>query len=233
MTKELLSKRGIDFESLDIENDPGALEQLHRLGLMTVPVVAMGERYVVGWNPPKVAELVGFDLIEQVTPPGELIDSIKMVLEAAIRAVRQVPDDRLMLKSPDRDRPLRQLAHHVFRVVEAGVDADVLGEFPAGVWLFGKDIPAHTSAARIARYGESVRAKFEVWFSEIDAAAFGREIDTDVGPRTLSQVLERTRSHAAQHLRQLYVFLEWSGVQPDRPLTPGDLRGIQLPDAVW
>jgi hypothetical protein len=233
MTKELLSKRGIDFESLDIENDPGALEQLHQLGLKTVPVVAVAERYVVGWNPPRVAELVGFDLVERATPPRELIDSIKMVLEAAVRAVRQVPDDRLMMKSPDRERPLRQLAHHVFRVVEAGVDADVLGEFPAGVWLFGKDIPAHTSAARIARYGESVRAKFEAWFSEIDAAAFAREIDTDVGPRTLSQVLERTRSHAAQHLRQLYVFLEWSDVRPDRPLTPDDLRGIQLPDAVW
>jgi hypothetical protein len=233
MTKELLSKRGIEYESLDIENDAGALAQLRTLGLSTVPVVAVGDRYVTGWNPPKVAELVGFELVERATPPEELMGSLEMLLDAALRAVRQVPDEHLMMKSPDRDRPLRQLAHHVFRVIEAGVDADVLGEFPAADWLFGKDIPSHTSAARIARYGEAVQAKFAVWYAQVDPAAIRREIDTDVGPRTLSQVLERTRSHAAQHLRQVYVFLEWVGVEPDRPLTAEDLKGIDLPEAVW
>jgi hypothetical protein len=46
-------------------------------------------------------------------------------------------------------------------------------------------------------------------------------------------VLERTRFHAAQHIRQLYVFLGWIGIEPDRPLTAEDLKGIELPDAVW
>jgi uncharacterized damage-inducible protein DinB len=233
MTKELLSKRGIEYEALDIENDPGALDQLRALGLSTVPVVALGDRYVTGWNPPKVAQLLGFDLVERVTSPDELIKSLAMLLEAGLRAVRQVPDEHLMMRSPDRDRPLRQLAHHVFRVIEVGVDADVLGEFPAADWLFGKDIPSHTSAARIARYGEAVQAKFAAWFQQLDEASFRREIETDVGQRTVAQVLERTRSHAAQHLRQLYVFLEWIGVEPDRPLTAEDLKGIDLPESVW
>jgi hypothetical protein len=233
MTKELLSKRGIAFESLDIENDPGALEQLRALGLSTVPVVAVGDRYVAGWNPPKVAELVGFDLVERVTPPEEIIASLKMLLEASLRAVRQVPDEHLQMKSPDRDRPLRQLAHHLFRVIEAGVDADILGEFPALQWLPNSDIPAHTSAARIARYGEAVQAKVLSWFSTVDPAAFARTIDADVGPRTLSQILERTRFHNAQHLRQVYVFLGWLGIEPDQPLTPEDLAGIDLPEAIF
>jgi len=159
MTKELLSKRGIAFEALDIENDPGALEQLRALGLSTVPVVAVGDRYVAGWNPPKVAELVGFQLVERVTPPRELIDSLKMLLEAQLRVVRQVPDEHLTMKSPDRDRPLRQLAHHCFRVIEVGVDADVLGEFPALQWLPNSDIPSHTSSERIARYGRRSRPR--------------------------------------------------------------------------
>ena len=233
MTKELLSKRGIEYESLDVENDPGALAQLRALGLSSVPAVAVGDRAVTGWNPTKVAELVGFSLEERTAPPAEMIASLEMLLDATLRAVRQVPDDQLMLKSPDRDRPLRQLAHHVFRVIEAGVDADVLGEFPAQEWLKGKDIPEHTSSARIARYGEAVRAKFLSWFATVDEAAFARTIDADVGPRTFAQVMERTRFHAAQHLRQLYVFLGWIGVEPDRPLTAEDLKGIELPDAVW
>jgi DinB superfamily/Glutaredoxin len=233
MTKELLSKRGIAFEALDIENDPGALEQLQALGLTTVPVVAVGDRYVAGWNPPKVAELVGFQLVERATPPEQLIDSLKMLLEASLRAVRQVPDAHLTMKSPDRDRPLRQLAHHCFRVIEVAVDADVLSEFPAVQWITNDDIPGHTSAARIVRYGEAVQAKVLRWFAEIDPAAFDRTIDADVGPRTLSQILERTRFHAAQHLRQVYVFLDWIGIQPDQPLTEEDLKGIELPEAIW
>src|SRR2546421_12929297 len=116
MTKELLSKRGIEFVSRDIENDPGALDELRALGISSVPAVGVGERYVLGWSPPKVAELVGFELRERAAPPGEQIDSLERLLDATIRVVRQVPDEHLMMKSPDRDRPLRQLAHHVFRV---------------------------------------------------------------------------------------------------------------------
>ena len=233
MTKELLSKRGLTYESLDIENDPRALEQLGGLGLATVPVVAVGDRWVAGWNPTRIAELVGFSLQERTAPPAEIVASLLMLLDAALRAVRQVPDDQLLLKSPDRDRPLRQLAHHVFHVIEVGVDADVLGEFPAARWLAARDVPEHTTSERIARYGEAARAKVATWFAQIDEAAFARTIDADVGPRTLGQVLERTRSHAAQHLRQIYAFLEQIGVQPDRPLTAEDLRGIDLPEAVW
>jgi len=52
------------------------------------------------------------------------------------------------------------------------------------------------------------------WFGQIDPAAFDRMIDADVGPRTLSQILERTRFHAAQHLRQVYV--SWTGLASSR-----------------
>jgi glutaredoxin len=233
MTKEFLSRRGIPFEALDIENDPAAADALRALGFTSVPVVARGARAFAGWNPTKLAELLDIEHTERTAPADELIRSLDMILAAAIRAVRQVPDGRLTMRSPDRDRLLRQLAHHIFRVVDAGVDADILGRFPAGEWLAGGDMPQHTSAGRIARYGEAVRAKFQRWFSEIDPAAFDRPIEADIGERTVAQVLERTRSHAAQHLRQLYEFLRWCQVEPDRPLSADDLRGIDLPDAVW
>ncbi|MBA2449906.1 MAG: NrdH-redoxin, partial [Chloroflexi bacterium] len=44
----MLSKRDIAYESLDIENDPGALEQLQALGISTVPAVVVGGRSVLG-----------------------------------------------------------------------------------------------------------------------------------------------------------------------------------------
>src|SRR5581483_6624594 len=79
---------------------------------------------------------------------------------------------------------------------------------------------------------EAVRAKLTAWYTGADPAAFARIIDADVGPRTLAQVLERTRLHAGQHLRQLYAFVEWCGVTPDDRLTDERLRelGFELPE---
>ena len=55
MTKEFLSRRGIPFEALDVENDPAAAEALGALGFKSVPVVARGPRTFGGWNPTKSA----------------------------------------------------------------------------------------------------------------------------------------------------------------------------------
>ena len=44
---------------------------------------------------------------------------------------------------------------------------------------------------------------------------------------------EHVRSRAARRLRQLYEFLRWCGIEPDRSLTWEELKGIDLPDTVW
>ena len=235
MTKAWLSKRGIEFEALDVANDPEALRALQALGLMSVPAVVVGDRSMTGWNPTRLAELVGLPPDERTVPPAELVVTLRLVLDGALRAVRQVPDDRWEMMAPGRERPLREVARHLFHVVEASVDADVLGVFPADAWLAERDVPSLTGAERLARYGEAARAKFETWYADGYAADFDRIIDADVGPRTLAQVLERTCLHAAQHLRQLYAFLEWCDVTPADPLSVEELRrrGLELPDSIF
>jgi glutaredoxin-like protein NrdH len=231
MTKALLSRRGVEFDVRDIENDPTAFEELQALGLMSVPVVVAGDRHVVGWNPTKVGELVGFEAREVSTTPEHMLSTIRTLLDASLRAVAQIPEPMLTWKSPDRDRPLRQLVHHMFRNYELGVDADVLGEFPARTtWRMTRDVPTFDSTARLVRYGETVRAKFNQWYSVHDPAAFSATIDADVGPRTMLQVLERTRLHSAFHLRQVYAFLEAGGVKPIEPITLAEMRQMGLED---
>jgi len=232
MTKAMLSRRGVEFDAFDVENDPRALEQLRALGLSSVPAVLVGERSMTGWNPTRLAELVGFSLQEQTGTPAELLSSQRVILDAALRAVGQIPDDGWERMAPGRRRPLRELARHVFHAVEAGVDADLLGVFPANQWLAARDVPALTGAPLLTRYGEAVRAKFHAWYEAVppDAARFRRTIEADVGPRSLEQVLQRTRLHSGQHLRQLYAFLGWLGVTPDEPLTDDDLRKMGLTD---
>ena len=235
MTKALLSRRGVEFDALDVEKDPEAMAELRALGIRSVPAVVVGERSMSGWNPSKLAELVGFAHEERTVAPEELVSSIRLVLDAALRATRQVPDDRWEMKAPGRSRPLRELVRHLFEVIEGGVDADVLGVFPADEWFKQRDVPSLTGAARLGRYGEAVRGKLDAWYATLDLPTFERTIDADVGPRTLRQVLERTRLHAAQHLRQVYAFLGWCGVTPEEPLTDEDLRrlGFELPKDVF
>jgi hypothetical protein len=236
MTKALLSSRGIEFDAMDVANDPAAVTALAELGISSVPAVVVGERWMTGWNPTRLAQLVGFAYSERAAPPEELIGSIGQIVDSAIRAVGQVPDTEWESVWPGRERPLRELARHLFEVIERGVDADVLGAFPADQWLRNHDAPGLASAALLVRYGQAVQAKFAAWYvAPLDAAAFRRSIDADVGSRTLTQVLERTRLHAGQHLRQIYALLNKSGVQPEAPLTDEDLRrvGLELPNDVF
>lgn len=93
-----------------------------------------------------------------------------------------------------------------------------------------RDVPTFDTTQRLVRYGEMVRAKFNAWYDHVDAAAFEATIEADVGPRTLMQVLERTRLHSSFHLRQVYAFLEAGKVTPESPLTLEDMRGMGLED---
>lgn len=231
MTKALLSRRGVEFDVRDIEKDDGAFEELQALGVMSVPAVVVGGKMVLGWNPTKLGELVGFEANEVSTTPEHMISSMRTILDATIRAVGQIPHEMLGWKSPDRDRPLRQLVHHMFRNYELGVDADILGEFPARTtWRMTRDVPTFDTTQRLVRYGEMVRAKFNSWFDGVEREAFETIIDADVGPRTLMQVLERTRLHSSFHLRQVYAFLEAGKVVPVEPITLEEMRQMGLVD---
>jgi hypothetical protein len=236
MTRAWLSAHGVPFQVRDVARDPAALAELRARGIATVPTVIVGEQYLTGWNPQRLAALVGRTHEERAASPDELVESLLAVLDAALRATRQVPDDRWELQTPGRPRPLRELVRHLFEVAERGVDADVLGIFPAQQWLPDRDVPDLTGAARLARYGEAVRAKVAAWYAVREPARFARTIDADVGPRTLAQVLDRTRHHAAQHLRQVYALLERSGIAPEAPLTLTALQQLgldQLPPEVF
>lgn len=58
-------------------------------------------------------------------------------------------------------------------------------------------------------------------------------VETYYGPKTAHELLERTTWHAAQHLRQLYAFLERMGVSVDNPLGEADFEGLPMPKEVW
>lgn len=198
-----------------------------------MPVVAVGDRCVHGLKLAEIAALVGKPYREQAKlPPAELVRKLDTVLAAAQRYIRQVPDDKLELKSPDRDRPLRRLAYHTFNLVDWFVEAC------AGTPLTYEALntpPPETvrTSASIAEYGEEVRRRLQDWWSREQGRPPDDLLETYYGPQTLHELLERTAWHSAQHARHLVRFLGWIDLQPDGPLREEDLAGLPLPDAVW
>ena len=196
--------------------------------------MVVGERYVLGARLKEIAELVGKPYQEQEKlSPEQLVRKLDVVLAAVQRYIRQVPDDKLDMKSPDRDRPLRRLAYHAFNLV------DCFLETAAGAPLTYEGLNAAAppeavrSGAAIAEYGEGVRERLRAWWSRDSGRSPDDVVETYYGQQTLHQLLERTAWHSAQHSRHIILFLGWIGVEPEGPLTKEDLAGLPLPDAVW
>jgi hypothetical protein len=195
--------------------------------------VAVGERVVHGWNPRGFAELVGVPYID--TPqllPLELAERLDRILQATQRAMQQVPPDRLRTKVPGRDRSIRNLGYHIFRLSLGFRDSALESRFPEA-WL-QEPVPSDiTDGTMIAHYGDQVRNQLTEWFNEAETTSFLQTVQTYYGPQSLHALLERTTWHAAQHLRQVYALLEEMRIEPDRPLTEEDYAGLPMPAALW
>ncbi len=219
------------FEAIDVEAEPGAWADLRGLGVPLVPAVVVGDRAVHGWNPKGVAELVGVGYGEpERLSAAELARRLDLILAAAQRVMCQVPPEQLGMTWPGRDRSVRQLGYHLFRLSLAFRDAMTEERLPE-TWLHEEAPPDLRDGVAIARYGGEVRQRLVEWMRR--PGATGGTVVTYYGSQTGHELLERTVWHAAQHLRQLYAFLERMGVAPVDPLTEAALRGLPLPREVW
>ena len=227
----MLSSWKVAFEAVDVEARPEAKAHLRSLGIPAVPAVVVGDRAVHGWNPSALAELVGVPYTEPTRlSPAELSARLDRILAATARVMRQVPPHHLGMTHPGRDRSVRQLGYHVFRLSLALRDARIQGRLPEA-WLQEEAPVDVVDGSAVASYGETVRRQLAQWFAE--AGAVAGHVETYYGRQTVEELLERTVWHAAQHLRQLYDLLGRMGLAPDRPLAELDWQGLPLPTEIW
>lgn len=232
-TKEFLTRLGVEYEAINAATDPGAEEAMRALGARSVPVVAVGDRFIY---PQKIADIVTFlGLVVQVEerlPPEELVRRIRIVLPAAQRYIAQIPDAVLDVKFRNSVRLLRGIAHHVFRIVEAFVDA-----MEDRVELTNELIMDATELVQpgddVISYGDRVRARFDAWWAAYPDKSCTGEMETYFGRASVHEVLERTAWHSAQHVRQLLYVLATLEIAPDVPLRTADLAGLPLPEKAW
>lgn len=232
-TKEFLSRQGVDYESINVQDNSAGMEALRRLGARSVPVVSRGAHFVYAQTLTDVVKFLGLEIkLHEALSPDALVRKLELVLGAAARYIRQIPDERLALPFRNRKRSIRALGCHLFRIPEAFLEV-----VPAGPLSYER-IMAEPGAqlrtgADIARYGEDVLARFKRWWAGYADKSCASEMDTYFGRHPLHAVLERTVWHPAQHTRQLMLILDDLGIEPAGRLEAEDLAGLPLPEKAW
>ena len=131
---------------INVLEDPEGRAELRRLGARSIPVLSRGDEFVFAQN---IAQVVGFLKLDEKTgpvlSPEQLVERLERYIDAALRIIPQMPDDKLDTQVPNRPRAYRVLAHHMFRIPEAFVEI-------AGGAVF-KPGPADRRAER-CRHGE-------------------------------------------------------------------------------
>jgi hypothetical protein len=221
---------------IDVLKDPGGREKLLALGVRNVPVVARGTNYVFGQNLEDVAEFVGLQGTgHKPLPPEQLMKKWLVVLRAVQRYARQMPAERINERViENRDRSVRLLTHHAFRIGEAYLESVIDGKEYA---VQHANVPPQDGAcltgAALAEYGEGVIGRLEKWWNGVQDKSLSAGMKTYYGMQPMHTVFERSTWHSAQHARQLIDVLERFGIKPDRPLTADDLAGLPLPERLF
>ena len=217
-------------------NDPTAFDRLGKLGARTVPVLARGDQYIFCQDLEDVAEFVGLQGSGHTPlPPTALMTKWITVLRAAQRYIRQLPSDRLAERAIDnRDRSLRLLSHHIFRVAEAFLETAIDGvEYRTNNANIPPEDGTCTTGEEIAAYGDGIVARLEEWWSQLEDRSCQRPVKTFYGTPPMHQLFERSTWHSAQHTRQLMAVLERFAIEPQGRLTAEDLAGLPLPEGLW
>jgi hypothetical protein len=199
-------------------------------------VVARGSDYVFAQSIEDVAKFVGLDGTGLASlPPAELIGRYTTILRAVQRYLCQMPVERLEeLVIHNRDRSVRMMGHHVFRIAEAFLETVVEGaDYTSQLANVPPEDGAFNTGEELAAYGEEVISRLQAWWAGVPDAACTQKVQTFFGVQPVHALFERSTWHSAQHARQLIAVLERFGIEPDVRLTPADLAGLPLPEGLW
>ena len=220
---------------VDVLNDAGGRELLfEKFKIRKVPVLAKNDQYAMGQMLDPFAKLAGLPMPGAGRlSPQQLYDKYQLVFAAAQRYARQFPAERFREKViPHRERVIRTLCYHVFRIGEAFLETWNGAEYSLKI---ADNEPPNSlqSGDDIAKYGASVWKRYEEWWKDLEDRKLTKVLKTYYGDTDAHRVFERVTWHSAQHCRQLAAVLDRMGIQADRPLTAEDLKGLPLPERLW
>ena len=199
-------------------------------------MLARGSEYIFCQNLQDVAEFVGLTGTGHTPLRSDiLMRKWAAVLRAACRYVRQVPGERWAERAiATRDRSIRLLCHHIFRIGEAFLEVAIDGvEYKEQLANVPPGDGVYLSGGEIAAYGESIIQRLEQWWNALHDKSCQNKVRTFYGEQPAHLLLERSTWHSAQHTRQMIAVLERLNIDPDGRLTEDDYAGLPLPERLW
>jgi glutathione S-transferase len=227
--KEFLLARGIDFESVNVREDPQAAADLARLGARSIPVLSHGDRYTFGQSLDDVARFLGVDGHATTLTIDELGARITRLLEIVRAESAALPPPLLEALWPGRtDRGTADLAYHVPMIANATLAA-LHGGVLEFEWFERRPQGTARQPEALAATCRATATQWAAWQASGPRPA---TVSTYYGTQPLAGVLERTAWHMAQHVRQLQQHLRDHGATPSAPLQPADLAGLPMPEGL-
>lgn len=223
----------MEYLSRDIYSNPEAKAEWEALGLGTVPCAVRGEEHLEILHTDQLRAFLGLGTSEAPASYRGLARAMNRILEAVERAVRQVPSERLSDPTPNRGRDLRELVFNIHDRILPMADALDSGVYQ---WQHGDD---YGRSRRFSATEELAGFCFETrtaWLRRaglVEDDAAHEMVQTRRGPVTHLQLLESQAFHAAQHLRQIYVFMRQIGIAPSGELTAAEMAPITLGEQVF
>jgi hypothetical protein len=230
--KEFLEKSGKPWKSINLAEEPTAVQRLEPFGV-GAPAVAYGDRAVQGLDLVGIAELIGWDEYDPpvMLTPAELDAKYRVVLDGLIRFTAQLDDETVAYRAPENNRAIRFLIAHAGSIMRYGIDAYDLDAFDNS-GAPPRPMADTGTAAELLAYVEETKRLYTAWWDEwAFDDPFDRVLETSWGHRTFHEVFERCVWHSAQHTRQLQDWIqEGLGIEVDRPLTADDFAGLPIPE---
>jgi hypothetical protein len=131
--KEFLEKSGKPWKSINLAEEPTAIDKLKPFGV-GAPAVAVGDRVVQGLDLVGIAELIGWDEYDPpvMLTPAELDAKYRIVLDGLIRFTGQLNDETVAYRAQENNRAIRFLVAHAGSIMRYGIDAYDLDAFDNG-----------------------------------------------------------------------------------------------------
>jgi len=163
-------------------------------------------------------------------PPEVLVARYELNQEAGCRYIAQMTPELLASSLEGRDRPMAEVAYQVAMVARSFLEAYYDDRHNTAYYM--KPPGFDTAPALLELAAETRRLVAKWWENDGVDDPLDRVVSTYWGHPTLHEILEREVWHTTQHVRQLMYVLERNGVEPDGPLTAGNLADLPLPERI-